>query len=168
MSKMRFKPVIFLLLIQLTSCFSVQYSFTGAPITAKTISINFFQNKASLVKATLSQTITDGMIDKFVNNTKLTLQPTDGELRLAGEIVDYSISPVAVQGNETAAKNRLTIKVNVRFTNTLDDKQSFEQIFSSYEDFDATVSISQVEDELVDIIVKRIVEDTFNKALVNW
>lgn len=165
---MRIRPFILFLLLPLASCLTVQYSFTGAPITAKTISISYFQNKATLVKATLSQTLTDAMIDKFVNNTKLELQQTDAELRLSGEVVDYSISPVAVQGNETAAKNRLTIKVNVRFTNTLDDKQSFEQVFTSYEDFDATVSLSQVEDDLTETIIKRIVEDTFNKALVNW
>jgi pyruvate formate-lyase activating enzyme-like uncharacterized protein len=146
----------------------ISYSFTGAPITAKTISIDFFPNKAPLINPSLSQDFTDAMRDKFVNQTKLELVDLNAELEVSGEIVDYRTTAVAIQGNDQAALNRLTITVHVKFTNTLKKAESFDQRFSSYEDYDASRSFAAVEDELIDILTKRLVQDIFNKALVNW
>ena len=157
--------IISLIIIQ--SC-KINYSFTGAPITAKTISIDFFPNKATLVKPSLSQDLTDAMRDKFVNQTSLELVEQNAELHIEGEIVNYKTNSIAIQGDETAALNRLTIKVNVRFTNMKQEEDSFEQTFIGFEDYDANLSFGSVEDQLIDIIKKRIVEDVFNKALVNW
>lgn len=149
------------------SC-KINYSFTGAPITAKTISIDFFPNKASLVKPSLSQDFTDAMRDKFVNQTSLELKEQNAELHLEGEIIYYRTNSVAIQGDETAALNRLTIKIAVRFTNLKQPDDSFEQTFTGFEEYDANLSFGSVEDQLIEIISKRIVEDIFNKALVNW
>ena len=166
------KKLIILLgiIIVLVAPACVTYSFTGAPITAKTISIDFFPNRARLVNPSLSQTFTDALRDKFVNQTKLDLVEGEADLHLEGEIVDYGTRPVAIQGNETAALNRLTIVVEVRFTNNEPGKEgdSFDQRFTGYEDYDAAKSFSSVEDELTNIIVGRIVQDIFNKAVVNW
>jgi len=161
--------IVFLLLITATAC-TIGYSFTGAPITAKTISIDFFPNRARLVNPSLSQLLTDGFRDKFVNHTSLDLVEGDADLHIEGEIIDYKTSPIAIQGNETAALNRLTISVKVRFTNNEPGKEneSFDQTFTGFEDYDASRSFSSVEDQLVEIIVNRIVTDVFNKALVNW
>ena len=158
---------VFLLAILVTAC-QVRYSFTGSQINAKTISIDFFPNKASIIKPSLSQTLTEAFRNKFVNETKLELVERNGELHLEGEIVGYGVKPVAIQANETAAMNRLTIRVNVRYTNTLNEEESFEQSFSSYQDYSSSANLSSVEDQLIETIVKRIVEDVFNKALVNW
>ena len=155
------------LLLAITAC-HVTYSFTGSQIDAKTISIDFFSNKASIIQPSLSQTLTEAFRDKFVNETKLELVERNAELHLEGEIVGYNVKPVAIQANETAAMNRLTIRVNVRYTNTLDENQSFEQSFSSYQDYSTSTNLNSVEDQLIEIIVERIVEDVFNKALVNW
>lgn len=156
-----------LLLLAFQSCIP-RYSFTGSEINAKTISIDYFPNKASIIQPSLSQTLTESFRDKFANQTKLDLIKKDGELQLEGEIIGYKTSPVAISGDETASMNRLTISVKVKYTNTLDDTKSFESTFSQYEDYDATVSLTSVEDELIATIVERIVEDVFNKALVNW
>ena len=157
-------------LIIITGCASIGYSFTGAPITAKTISIDFFPNKARLVNPSLSQTLTDGFRDKFVNQTKMDLVEGDADMHIEGEITDYRTNPVAIQGNEKAALNRLTITVKVRFTNNEPDKEmdSFDQAFTGYEDYDASQNFSSVEDQLVEVITERIITDVFNKAVVNW
>ena len=47
------------------------YTFSGAQTgQAKTISIAFIQNKASLVSPTLSQMFTEKLKDKFIRETK--------------------------------------------------------------------------------------------------
>ena len=160
--------LIIISLLMITQSCKINYSFTGAPITAKTISIDFFPNKASLIKPSLSQDFTDAMRDKFVNQTSLELLEQNAELHLEGEIVYYKTNSVAIQGDETAALNRLTIKVNVRFTNTKNEGDSFDQVFTGFEEYDANLSFGSVEDELIFIISKRLVQDIFNKALVNW
>ncbi len=169
-SSFKFKPA-FILVIFLwmsTGCFTVNYSFTGAPITARTINIDFFPNKASLINSSLSQSFTEALRDKFVNQTKLDLVETNGELQMSGEIVDYHTTPTAIQGNEQAALNRLTITINVRFENTLNPDESFEQRFSAFEDYDASLNFASVEGDLVNTITERLVQDIFNKAVVNW
>ncbi|RLD43818.1 MAG: hypothetical protein DRI86_09070, partial [Bacteroidetes bacterium] len=75
---------------------------------------------------------------------------------------------VAIQGDETAALNRLTIKVKIRYTSLNQPDDSFEQVFTGFEEYDANLSFGSVEDQLIEIINARLVEDIFNKALVNW
>jgi hypothetical protein len=82
--------------------------------------------------------------------------------------VDYHTTPTAIQGNEQAALNRLTITINVRFENTLNPDESFEQRFSAFEDYDASLNFASVEGDLVNTITERLVQDIFNKAVVNW
>ena len=146
------------------------YSFTGASISPeiKSISIQQFQNIAPLVQPTLSQTFTLALRDKFTSQTNLSLVKSNGDLNIEGEITGYTNQPVAIQGNQQAALNRLTITVKVRFSNKKDDKQDFETSFSRYRDYSSQNNLSAVESTLIDEINKDLVEDIFNKTVVNW
>lgn len=75
---------------------------------------------------------------------------------------------MSVQSGDEAAQNRLTVKINVKFTNNTDHDQDFEQEFSAYSEFNSDNILSDVEDELVELIVTQIVDDIFNKAVANW
>ncbi len=146
------------------------YSFTGAsiPPEAKTVSIQYFPNNASLVEPTLSQTFTDALKDKFVSQTTLVLVQKNGDLRLEGEITGYSTNPVAITGDQTAALNRLTITVKVKYVNTFDKTKNFESSFSRYEDYPSNQNLSSVQETLITQINEMLIEDVFNKAVVNW
>jgi hypothetical protein len=161
--------VVFLLLLGNESC-KVNYSFTGASISpeTKTVSVQFFKNNAQLVQPTLSQSLTEALKDRFVSETSLTLVEQTGDLDFEGEITNYVITPIAIQGNETAALNRLTVSIRVIFVNYTDEKQSFETNFSRYEDYESSQDLSSVEENLINNINAQLVEDIFNKALVNW
>jgi hypothetical protein len=146
------------------------YSFTGASISPEvnTISIQQFPNNASLVEPTLSQKFTDALKDKFVAQTNLDLVDKAGDLRMSGEIVGYKVTPVAIQSDETSAMNRLTIIVKVEYTNTVDGTKDFSSSFSRYEDYPSSQSLETVQATLIDQINDMLVEDIFNKAVVNW
>lgn len=148
----------------------IKYSFTGASISpdVKTISIGYFKNNASIVQPLLSQTFTEALKDKFLSQTNLTLVEKNGDLQFEGEITNYNISPTAIQGNETAALNRLTITVNVRFTNTKNETQNFEKNFSRYADYESTQNLSAIEEQLIKTINEMLVEDIFNQTVANW
>jgi hypothetical protein len=148
----------------------VSYSFTGASISPdiKTISIQYFQNSASTVVPTLSRTFTEALKDYFTSQTNLSLVDRNGDLNLEGAITGFSVQPVAIQGNETAAQNRLTISVNVKFTNKKNEKQDFETTFSRYQDYPSAQNLILVQENLIKLINDQLVQDVFNKAVVNW
>jgi hypothetical protein len=165
------------ILILITACTALQtscrvgYSFTGASISpdVKTISIQYFTNNAPLVVPTMSRTITDRMKDYFSTQTSLTLVDRNGDLHIEGAITDYSVRPMAIQGNETAAMNRISITINVKFTNRKNEKQNFDNMnFTRYQDYSSSLSLSSVQDNLILEITDQLVQDVFNKAVVNW
>ena len=146
------------------------YSFSGAsiPAEAKTVSVQYFPNNAQLVNPLLSNAITNALNDIFVNQTTLQSVSQNGDLALEGEITAYTTSPIAITGNQTAALNRLTVTVNVRFTNKYDESKNFEQKFSQYQDYPSGQDLNSVQDILVETIVEDLCQDIFNKAVVNW
>lgn len=168
MRNLKFICTFLLLTVFVSGC--RVYSFTGASISPdiKTVSITYFKNEASLVQPSLSQVFTEKMNDKFVSQTNLTQVKSGGDLQFEGAIVDYYSQPTAIQGNEQAALNRLTISVKVKFTNTKDEKQSFESVFSRYTDYDSQKNLTSIEQDLINDICNQLVDDIFNKAVINW
>lgn len=146
------------------------YSFTGAsiPPEAKTISIAYFANIAEYVEPTLSQSLTDALRDRFLSQTSLAFTKEGGDLQLEGTITEYSTRPVAIQGNQTAALNRLTITVKVKFTNLPDPTKDFESSFSRFIDYPSSQDLAAVKDQLIAEIDQALVDDIFNKSVVNW
>ena len=146
------------------------YSFTGASISpeVKSVSISFFPAYAPLAPANVPQLFTEALRDLFINRTNLDLLDKNGDIRFEGYISGYDTRPVAIQGNEQAAQNRLTMTVNVTYTNTKDDSKSFDKSFSRFADFDATQNVADVEQALIAEINDQLILDIFNEAVVNW
>ncbi|MBC8464146.1 MAG: LptE family protein [Bacteroidetes bacterium] len=146
------------------------YSFTGASISpeVETVSIAYFPNNAPMVQPTLSNTFTESLKDKFISQTNLDLLNNNGDLHFEGSITGYKVKPIAIQANETAAQNRLTISVKVAFTNAFDEENNFSKSFSRFADYSSTQDLSAVETELIEQIVDELTEDIFNKAVANW
>jgi hypothetical protein len=86
-----------------------------------------------------------------------------------GEIVDYRISPTTATADQRAAQNRLTISVNVRFTNKNKESDNFEKRFSFFYDYAGTDQLvgSKLSSAL-DEIFERITQDIFNESLAKW
>lgn len=158
-----------LLVFVIAGC-RVNYSFTGASISpdVKTVTIDYFPNNAPLVVPVLSRSFTDALRDYFTSQTNLLLVDRGGDLKLEGAITGYTVVPVAIQGNETAAMNRLTITIRVKFTNRKNEKQNFDNDFSRYLDFPSSQNLSSVQEQLIKEIDDQLIQDIFNKAVVNW
>ena len=146
------------------------YSFTGASIPpgAKTISVETFANNASTVNPQLSQKLTDELKNMFASQTPLNVANSEGDLQLSGEITSYETRASALSSSDEVSMNRLTVTIRVRFTNTVDAEANFDQSFTRYRDYAASLDFSSVESGLVSEIVTELCEDVFNKAVVNW
>jgi hypothetical protein len=158
-----------LILFSATEC-KISYSFSGASISpkVKTISVQYFLNRASLVQPGLSQSLTDALIDKCKAQTNLSFVNSTGDVSFEGQITDYNTRPLTVSADATAAMNRFTISVKVKFTNSVEPDLSYEQTFSQYQDYDSNLDLSQVEKDLSDKIINLLIEEIFNQAFVNW
>ena len=160
--------VLFPFMLMQQSC---GYKLSGASIPAemKTISVQFFENNSTLVVPYLSQQFTEALKNRIRNQSRLSITRSDADANFEGRISDYSIRPVAIQGNERAGLNRLTITVNVKYTNALKPDQSFEQSFSRFKEFSiAGTSLQQQETRLITQINEELSEDIFNRAFANW
>lgn len=165
-----FLPVLLIFTALSQNSCKVSYSFTGAsiPPEAKTFSVELFQNLASIVNPTLANYFTEELKNRFLSQTRLSPVSAFGDFAFSGQITQYDVSPMAIQGNEVAAQNRLTISVKVKFVNAIDPKQSFDKSFSQYAVFGSNQNFAQVEQALVQEIVEKLVDDIFNAAASNW
>jgi len=158
------------LLISFVGC-RLHVSFTGGSIhpNAKTVYVATFPNNSTLVNPSLSLEFTTALKNRIQNQTPLTIIDTrNGDYAFEGAITGYSISPIAIQGNDVAAMNRLTISVRISFKNKFEENLNFEQTFSRYADYSSAQDFSSIEFGLMQEIVDYLTEDIFNKAFVNW
>lgn len=150
---------------------TVKYSLSGAsiPPDAKTFSVAYFPNNATMVSPILSSTLTDALVDIFTRRTRLTQVEEGGDFAFEGEIVNYTSTTASVSSDDYALLNRLSITVKVRFTNAIDEKASWAtRTFTAYEDYDSTKLLNEVEGTLIPQIVDKIVLDIFQAAASNW
>lgn len=159
-----------LLMLLLAGC-HVKYSLNGASIDytkIKTVSITDFQNLAPTVYPPLAQRFTEDLKDRFQRQTRLRDIPTNGDLSIEGEIVGYDLSAEAVQENAFAAKTLLTLRINVRFTNKVNEEENFEREFTSFGTFDSSQMFVDVQDQLCEELTKDIINQIFNATVENW
>lgn len=149
----------------------ISYGFTGGSVDYsryKSISIADFPNNAELVNPTLSQFFTEALKDKYTRSTKLMQLRDGGDMHLEGEIVGYQLQAMAISADSYASETKLTLTINVRFTDTKNPDQDFETRYSASQLFDSNRMLSDVEGELMDILVKEIVDKIYNDTVARW
>ena len=135
----------------------------------KTINIGDFPIRAALVYPPLQQTFENELLNYVSRNTRLQeLDGNKGDLQLSGEITGYSLSPQAVGTDAYATETRLTITVHVKYTDTKNPANDIDQTFSAYRQFDASLMLTDVQDQLCQEISQELVNLIFNATLGNW
>ena len=153
--------------IILYSC-RTNMSFTGVNTDAKTATVTYFSPTAPLAKPSVGQSFTESLKDALTGQGRLNLVASGGDLVFEGTVSGYSTSPTAIQGNDQAALNRLTITVSVKFTNIKNEKKNYDTSFSRYADYSSSQSLATVEDQLIKEITDQLVQDVFNRSLQDW
>ena len=168
------KKIIYIIFLStffgLSSCL-VSYKFNGSTIDytkIRTITVTDFPNHAALVYPPLATNFSEALKDQFSQKTRLVFVPRNGDLQIEGEIVGYDLTQMAVSAAGQSMDTRLQITVNVRFTNTVNPSESFEERFSAFQVFPNTQTINQVQDELNKLIVDDLISMIFNRSVANW
>tara|TARA_B110001450_G_scaffold163177_1_gene152076 strand:+ start:1028 stop:1540 length:513 start_codon:yes stop_codon:yes gene_type:complete len=147
------------------------YSFTGISLSAetKTFQVNYFQNTSALIEPGIERDFKLALEDLILNQTNLSLVKSNGDILYEGEIVEYRISPTTATASNTAAQNRLTIGINVRFVNENDEEADFEKKFSFFFDFAGSAQlVGSPKTTAIEEIFERITQDVVNASLANW
>jgi hypothetical protein len=167
MKNLKYIP-LFLMILLFSGC-SV-YNFTGTgKIDADTFQVNYFQNTSQLIEPGIERTFTQRLQNLILNQTNLNLVNSGGDLVYEGEIVDYRVEPMQATADQRAAQNRLTIRVNVRFSNKKKEADDFEKQFSFYYDYPgAEQLVGSRLTEALEVIFERITQDIFNQSLAKW
>lgn len=165
------KNLFFVFFVLLLSSCSLSYKFNGASIDydlTKTIQISDFPNQAPLVYPPLEQRFNEELKDLFTRSTRLQFVRQNADLEMEGEIVGYSLTPLAVQEDSFASETRLTLTIRMRYRNNKVQGQDKEESFSAYRNFPADRMLTDVQDQLIGELVKEIVDQIFNSTMSNW
>ena len=157
-------------LIAVPSC-RISYKFNGSALdytVYKTIHVSEFPIRAALVYPPLQQTFENELLDYIARNTRLQVVDGASDLQLEGEITGYSLSPQAVTENAYASQTRLTISVRDKYIDNKQENKDIDQTFSAYRDFDSSLMLNDVQDDLCQQISKELVELIFNATLGDW
>lgn len=156
--------------ILLAAC-SVSYKFNGASIDyskTKTIQIADFPIRSSYVWGPMGPMFNNQLKDEFANHTKLIQVKRNGDLKIEGEITQYTQRNKSVASDGRSAQTELSITVNVRFTNNVNHDEDFERQFTASKSYETTQSLASVQEELVTQMVKDLTEQIFNATVANW
>ena len=165
------------LFVFLQGC-AVKYSFTGTNINyevVKTFSVDNFFNDSGGGPANMEQRFTEALKEYYQRNTQLELVRNNGDLQFSGSIVNYGLTPQAVVSSgdpnlpDRAGQMRLSISVAVEYVNLTNEEENKKQTFSFFKDYDPrTVTLLDVESQLVENIFEIIIQDIFTATVANW
>ncbi|MBO5880296.1 MAG: LptE family protein [Paraprevotella sp.] len=154
----------------LAAC-SITYKFNGASIDytkTKTIQIAQFPIRSAYVWGPMQAIFNNQLTDIFARQTKLKQVNRNGDLQISGEIVEYNQFNKSVAADGYSAQTQLKMTVNVRFVNNQNHDEDFEQRFSATTQYDSSLQLNAVQEELVTQMVKDIVDQIFNATVANW
>lgn len=176
-SSKRYFRLLILMFLGLQAC-SVKYSFTGTNINydlVKTFSVDNFFNDSGGGPANMEQRFTESIKEFYQRNTQLELIRNNGDLQFSGAINTYSLTPQAAVSSgdpnlpDRAGQMRLTISVEVEYINLSNEEENIKQTFSFFKDYDPrTVTLLDVENQLVEQIFEVIIQDIFTATVANW
>lgn len=151
------------------SC-SISYSFTGTNINydiIKSIQIDKIVNRAPYGWAPMEAMFNNKLQDKYANGTRLRNVRRNGDLQISGEIRNYDQFNKSISADGYSSQVQLKLGVNIRFKNTKTGQQ-WEKQFSATTQYDATQSLSAVQETLVGQMIDDIVDQIFNATVADW
>lgn len=170
---MIFKEIRFILLViialSLNSCGLYSLSGVTIPDNIKTFQVDYFGYQAVLVEPGLERDFTLALQDLINDQSRLSLTPRNGDYIYQGEITRFYIAPMTATADSRAAQNRVTLEVNLRFTNTKDEEESFEKKYSFFYDYDANAQLQgNTLETAKEVLFEQITQDIFNDTLAKW
>jgi len=163
---------IFVVLFSLHGCWPSSVSFKDAgsmPEEWQSFTVEMIENNAANCPLSYGPQLTERIKDAVQNNTRLVLNTDNGsEVEISGKISRYSVAPIAIQQDDNASQNRLTIGVSFSININAPESDNMPLSVSRFADFESNVNLASVEAQLIEEINEQIAQDIINKLLSNW
>jgi hypothetical protein len=150
---------------------TISYKFNGSSIDytkTKTLSIADFPNTAELIYPPLAQAFSETLRDTYTKQTRLQLLKKGGDMHLEGEIVGYQLTPMAISADSYSAETKLTMTIKVRFSINKNPQDDFDKSYTAFQTFDSSRLLSDVQEELMKIMVTEIADNIYNDTVAKW
>ena len=146
------------------------YTLNGISISpaTETFYVAQFDKVTSEGPPDLAQRFSELLKRRVNDDTRLAFAETDPDVEFVGSITGFTITPEAPNPETGADLNRLTIRVQVDYTDAKTPDNSYSQTFTDFENFAGAADPLTVQDDLVEILFDRLTEEAFNKAFSNW
>ena len=150
----------------------ITYSFTGTsiPSDVRSIYIPFFPDRSQSGLGDLSDQLNRALINRFVNQSRLSLsnEETNADAFVEGAIQSYSNRPFSVGGDEQANLNEVQISVRASFKYAKDDDELWNKSFSGSATYDVIENPVDGELEAAQQALQQIANNMFNDAVSSW
>jgi len=157
----------------LYSCWPSSVSFVdkgSLPEEWQTFFVKTLANTAPNAPLSYSVDLSEEIKDGIQNGTRLTLSndAKKAEVNIEGTVLNYFVTPIALQEGDNAAQNKLTI--TARFDIFISAPEEDQMTLSStrFATYESSQDLSVVESTLLEEINDQIVQDVINKLLSNW
>jgi hypothetical protein len=162
-----------LLLFTLAACWPTSVSFRdgSVPDEWKRFMIETLESEAANAPISYAPELTEELKDAIQNRVGLKLvssENDDPQIIITGVVRDYDVGPVAVQGDDIAAKNRLTVAAFFEIFILAPEEDIMEVRANRFVDFDSNVDVGAVQAQLFQEINEQVIQDVLNKLLSNW
>lgn len=169
---MKWFPIL-MLTVLLGGCWPTSVSFQdgSVPPEWKRFVVQTLESTAANAPISYAPELTEELKDAIQNRVGLKLvqsEADDPQLIITGTVRDYNVAPLAVQGDDVAAKNRLTVKAYFEIFINAPEEDLMEINASRFVDFDATEDVGSIQSQLFAEINEQVIQDVLNKLLSNW
>jgi hypothetical protein len=160
-------------LVVLVACLvfaGCSYSFKGGtvPPHLKTVAIPVVDDVSGYGDPSLREQFTRELTQRFITDATLELADrTTSDAALEGSIVEVRDAPNVLQGGETVAQRRITVRVKMTFQDLKLRKKMWEKEFSNWGDYPSGGGLTQRQAGISEA-VRKITEDILNDTVAGW
>lgn len=148
------------------------YSFSGASIPShvNTIFIPLLEDESRSGLPTLAEDLTDELLDRFVQRTRLDLagEEETADLLLTGSISRYRNEPTSVTGDEAAALSRVSLQVQMIYIDQTSNTETMNRSFSGSAVYDPVEDGFEGEQAAIEEAIETLAGDIFTAATSDW
>jgi hypothetical protein len=147
------------------------YGFRGnnPPEGIRTLSVPLFTDNSGFSEANFKENFTENLKNKIINDNTFRLADknvADGQLNCT--IISVTDDPLVISGNESVAKRKITIAVNLDFQNLKTQRRIMERRYENWGEYNTSASTFSNREQGVREAINRICEDILNDITSNW
>ncbi len=145
------------------------YSFTGVtfPPEVKSVYVAPIENIAANSPSQIEFLLNDAIKDNFLKFSELNLSNSPADLNLYVKITSYNISSVA-PSHDQAYQTRVTMQVSTKYVQRVPEEKEWTRSFSRFVDIPADKELAQVEQQVIEELVRQLSNDIFYGAGQDW